>query len=1044
VQFRLTNLGGPALNAVVSGLFFDAPAVPAAAGGVAGGGFEAPAVAPGNFTYAPAGSAWTFTGSAGLAANGSAFTSGNPPAPEGGQVAILQGTGGISQTLTLAAGTYAVTVQAAQRGNWGGPQTFQVLVDGTAVGTVTTAGAAYAGYATASVTVAAGSHTLTFQGLNPGGGDNTALLDQVQLLAVPAAAARVSYAAADYDAAGRPTAATDVGTNGGLPFPRPATAPARSDTALVTSTVYDDAGRVSRVTDPRGLEARTSYDALGRTTQTVENYVDGVVSNADDKTTRYTYAGPGLLGTVTALLTGGGSETTQYVYGVTPADGSARASNDLLRETRYPDKTTGAASATDHELTSYDALGERTSFTDRNGSVHTYSFDVAGRPTADAVTTLATGVDGSVRRLETAYDSAGRAYLFTSYDAASAGNVVNQVQRAFNGLGQIVTEYQATTGAVNTSTTPKVQYTYSEMAGGANHSRVTSLINPDGFTVSDQYNSGLDDRISRLSSLANGGTTLEAYSYLGLGTVVVRSHPQDGVDLTYVGTGTGDGGDQYVGLDRFGRVVDQRWKTGAGTDLDRFQYGYDRDANRLYRTNELNHSFDELYHANGPANGYDGLNQLAAFARGTLSDTNGDGVPDTVASPSRSQSWSVDALGNFTSVTSDGTAQGRTHNKQNQLTGVGGSTLTYDASGNLTTDETGRTFAYDAWNRLVGVSGSARYAYDALSRRVKEGARALYYTPDWQVVEERQSGAVVARNVWSQVYVDALVLRDRDADGNPANGLEERLYALADANYNITALVNTAGSVVERYAYDSYGQPTVLTPTWGSRASSSYAWVYLHQGGRYDGTAGLYDFRRRNESPTLMRWDSPDPIGLRAKDPDLYRYEGNSPLISLDPDGLQVIIEGGAAVAGGGTAAGIGAGAACLLAAPVVIAGGSIAVATNTCGCADRLGALIAGVDLGYIARPIFRQLPKVELPPIEAPRRRKPKKADPCKERWEKDTARCDGIAAEMKRFGYEPVFIARWLSACKARAEGRFGRCNNKEPDTLEPYPVPPGIVE
>jgi hypothetical protein len=33
------------------------------------------------------------------------------------------------------------------------------------------------------------------------------------------------------------------------------------------------------------------------------------------------------------------------------------------------------------------------------------------------------------------------------------------------------------------------------------------------------YNSGVDDRISRVSSLLDGSPTLESYSYLGLGTV---------------------------------------------------------------------------------------------------------------------------------------------------------------------------------------------------------------------------------------------------------------------------------------------------------------------------------------------------------------------------------------------------------------------------------------------------------------------------------------------------------------------------------------------
>jgi hypothetical protein len=50
----------------------------------------------------------------------------------------------------------------------------------------------------------------------------------------------------------------------------------------------------------------------------------------------------------------------------------------------------------------------------------------------------------------------------------------------------------------------------------------------------------------------------------------------------------------------------------------------------LYKNNLVNSAMSELYHANGASNGYDQLGQLTAFARGTLSDTNSDGVPDRV------------------------------------------------------------------------------------------------------------------------------------------------------------------------------------------------------------------------------------------------------------------------------------------------------------------------------------------------------------------------------------------------------------------------------
>ncbi len=74
-----------------------------------------------------------------------------------------------------------------------------------------------------------------------------------------------------------------------------------------------------------------------------------------------------------------------------------------------------------------------------------------------------------MRRIETACDTQGNAYLITSYDAASGGSVVNPIQREFNGLGQLTTEWQATNGSVNTSTTPQVQYAYGFTTSGSMH-----------------------------------------------------------------------------------------------------------------------------------------------------------------------------------------------------------------------------------------------------------------------------------------------------------------------------------------------------------------------------------------------------------------------------------------------------------------------------------------------------------------------------------------------------------------------------------------------
>ena len=80
-------------------------------------GFQSPYVGAGPtaYQYDPTGSSWTFTGTAGLAGNGSALTAGNPAAPQGTQIAFIQDTGQLSQAVSLEAGTYTVSLAAAER-----------------------------------------------------------------------------------------------------------------------------------------------------------------------------------------------------------------------------------------------------------------------------------------------------------------------------------------------------------------------------------------------------------------------------------------------------------------------------------------------------------------------------------------------------------------------------------------------------------------------------------------------------------------------------------------------------------------------------------------------------------------------------------------------------------------------------------------------------------------------------------------------------------------------------------------------------------------
>jgi RHS repeat-associated protein len=582
-----------------------------------------------------------------------------------------------------------------------------------------------------------------------------------------------------------------------------------------------------------------------------------------------------------AVQAGGGVQTTEYVYQARTATGSAINSNDILTETRYPDPTTGLSSTSERTVSTVNRLGDSITFSDQNGTVHGVAYDAVGRMTADFVTVLGSGVDGAVRRIETGYDSAGLLFRTTSLDAPSGGTVVNEVHRLYNGFGQLTQEYQDHFGPVNSSITPKVTYSYSEASGG-NHSRLTTNVYPNGRTFEYEYDPGIDTAISRLSRLtgdADGGgfTSYEEYDYLGASTMVERGRPESGIKLTMVNQSgsVGDAGDQYTGLDRFGRVVDQRWIEGSGgsaTDIDRYTYQFDRNSSRTARINQLDAAFSETY-------AFDGVDRLVDYARG------GGG------SGPQSQQWNLDALGNWTTITSDGTPESRTHNSQNELTGVGATPLAYDANGNMIQDEAGRQLQYNAWNRLVRVSLSgdqvAAYQYNGFQQRIVTTvghgpsaiARDLFYSAGWQVLEQRirtggSLGSVAEEQfVWSVAYIDGLILRDRNADLNNATGaggLEERVYALQDALWNTTALVDVNGNVLDRFAYTPYGVVETLNPNWTPSASSSIPWAVLFRGYFADEGTGLLHARARQYSPTLGRFVGRDPAGYLGGGYGLY------------------------------------------------------------------------------------------------------------------------------------------------------------------------------
>eukprot|EP00456_Euglypha_rotunda_P043414 TRINITY_DN33_c0_g1_i1.p1 TRINITY_DN33_c0_g1~~TRINITY_DN33_c0_g1_i1.p1 ORF type:complete len:668 (+),score=117.64 TRINITY_DN33_c0_g1_i1:161-2005(+) len=407
---------------------------------------------------------------------------------------------------------------------------------------------------------------------------------------------------------------------------------------------------------------------------------------------------------------------------------------------------------------------------------------------------------------------------------------------------------------------------------------------------------GIDDGVSRISSLIdNDGTThLADYSFVGLGAYVVVDYTQPDVKYTLVdlsGTNDPDTGNIYSGWDRFGRVKDCRWYDyGHSTDAARLTYGFDRASDRLWRADtvaqSLGKNFDELY-------SYDGLHRLKDMQRGLLNSGH-----TAVSSENFEQCWTLDPTSNwsgFREAATGGSAtlvQSRTANTVNEISGITNSvgsawvTAAYDAAGNTTTlpqpaDPTkSYTATYDAWNRLVKLVDAQstntvqQNAYDARSFRTKRQdytsgtlseTRHFYYTLDWQSIEERLGTSPSSANperqqVWGLRYIDDLVLRDRDTNGDGT--LDERLYGLQDTNWNVVALINTSATAQERYQYTPFGKPTFYDGTMSTASSTSAIDSgVLFTGQQFDAKSRIYLFRNRWYEAIAGRFTTRDPLG---------------------------------------------------------------------------------------------------------------------------------------------------------------------------------------
>jgi len=359
------------------------------------------------------------------------------------------------------------------------------------------------------------------------------------------------------------------------------------------------------------------------------------------------------------------------------------------------------------------------------------------------------------------------------------------------------------------------------------------MIDPTGLTT---YNY---DELNRLTSITNNEGLTTTFTYDALGRRTSMTH-DNGVVTNY----TYDAASQLLSL------VHQ---LGA-TTINSFTYTYDKVGNRKTKADN-----------NGTANyTYDVLNRL---------------IDATNPLPSNPlESFTYDEIGNRIDSNQNGTS---TFNDANQLEGDANFTYTYDNNGNLTQKTTITTSAftlyeYDAEKKLIRVvreDGSiVNYKYDGLGRRIEKEVDSVVtqyiYDNEDILLELDGSNNIIARYTHGP-GIDAPLITERGG---------QSFFYHADGLSSITELTDAAGTVIQSYAYSSFGNIE-------SRQDPNFIQPYTYTAREFDPETGLYFYRARYYDPTIGRFINEDPIQFLGSS-NFYVYVENNPVTYFDPIGL--------------------------------------------------------------------------------------------------------------------------------------------------------------
>jgi RHS repeat-associated protein len=645
----------------------------------------------------------------------------------------------------------------------------------------------------------------------------------------------------------------------------------------------------------------STTDALGRT-EVLERdfFTNEIVGRVDALGRKTAFAYDAQSGLLTAVTDPAGS-VWQYEYDNTfgkPVQVTDPLGNIVTLDYDAVGNLTGITDAEQNRLPAgsrrksvitYDAVGQPTAFTDVLGNVTTAAYDADGN--------IVSITDPTGTRLSRTYDTISR--LLTQTDGRD-----RTVALEYDSMNRIVAAVDGLTGVT--------RYSYDQ------NGNVMSVRDARGNVTGFSY-----DAMDRLATRTDGNGRSDVFSYDVSGRMVGATN-RNGQTSTYeydaVGRPTrltfGDGATVLYRFDAGDRLV-SLVDSVSGPILSHFdvldrligstsaqgsvRYGYDRlgrqttmsasgqapvvsafDANsRLRRVTQGSQVVDLAYDSAGRRTSLTLPNGVTTEYRYDTAARLTEQIFRNTTGTLGNLTYQYDRAGNRRGV---GGTLARTllpdpvasasYDSANRQLQFGGSSMTYDLAGNLTSisEPAGlTTFIWDARQRLTALSGPAgqsAFGYDVLGRR-----------------ESRQLGGDLTRTLFAGL-TPAAELGSATSGFLSSPRIDEPLvrnnseFYIADALGSVIGLTNAAGALTTRYTYDPFGK----TAAEGAASTNSFQFT-----GRENDGGGRYFYRARYYSPQLGRFISEDPTGFGGGDVNVYAYVSNSPANFVDPMGLEKV-----------------------------------------------------------------------------------------------------------------------------------------------------------